>query len=121
MELYTGEQLFETHEELEHLALVERIIDELPEAMVLNAPPPVRERYMVQTSGGRWRLPWPEKASSPASERHVYNQAKLHDQVGPGHRPFADFVSRTLKLDPSRRSSAARCLNHDFFNHRFDD
>merc|ERR1719410_2802653 len=34
MELYSGDQLFETHEELEHLALISRVIGPLPEAML---------------------------------------------------------------------------------------
>merc|ERR1712232_1511618 len=37
MELYTGDQLFATHEELEHLALIEKIIHELPAHMLTGA------------------------------------------------------------------------------------
>merc|ERR1719499_1237192 len=37
MELYTGEQLFETHEELEHMALIERVIGPMPRSMLGSA------------------------------------------------------------------------------------
>lgn len=122
MELYSGEQLFETHEELEHLALISRVIGPLPEAMLSKASPSVRERYLVQDSRtGHWRLPWPEKASSPSSERHVCSQRQLQDQVPSHHKAFAEFVGKLLRLEPSRRPSAARALQHSYLEQRFED
>jgi len=121
MELYSGEQLFETHEELEHLALIERIIEELPEGMLAKAPQATRDKYLVQTSSGRWRLPWPQKAASPSSERHVFSQRPLIEQVLPHHVPFAEFVGKLLRLEPSRRPSASRSLQHSFFSQVFED
>mmetsp|Transcript_48341 Transcript_48341/g.127651 ORF Transcript_48341/g.127651 Transcript_48341/m.127651 type:complete len:352 (+) Transcript_48341:429-1484(+) len=121
MELYTGDQLFETHEELEHLALISRIIGELPEAMLGRAAAPIRERYLVQDGRGRWRIPWPERASSSSSERHVATQRPLPEQVPQPHAQFAEFVGKLLRLDPSRRPSAGRALQHTFFQQRYDD
>jgi len=122
MELYSGEQLFETHEELEHLALITRIVGELPEALVSKASQTARERYFVRDERtGRLRLPWPEKASSPSSERHVCSQSVLEDQVQSHHGVFAEFVGKLLRLEPSRRPSASRALQHNFFGQRFDD
>merc|ERR1719433_1252104 len=67
MELYSGKQLFATHEELEHLALMARVIGALPLGMLDKASPAVRERYLTQDARtGHWRLPWPERASSPS-------------------------------------------------------
>merc|ERR1712039_13471 len=37
MEIYTGDQLFETHEELEHLALVEQIVGRFPQSLMERA------------------------------------------------------------------------------------
>lgn len=121
MELYAGEQLFETHEEMEHLALVERIIGPFPEAMLANAPQSVKDRYLAQTSSGKWRLPWPEKSASPTSERHVSSQVPLAMQVLPHHVPFVDFVGRLLRLDASGRPSARRSLQHQLFSSPFED
>mmetsp|Transcript_6919 Transcript_6919/g.9595 ORF Transcript_6919/g.9595 Transcript_6919/m.9595 type:complete len:164 (-) Transcript_6919:367-858(-) len=36
-ELYTGELLFKTHEDMEHLALMEKIVGPIPETMCLEA------------------------------------------------------------------------------------
>jgi len=122
MELYSGDQLFETHEELEHLALIERIIGKIPEAMLNKASSSVRDKYLVKDSrSGNFRIPWPDKASSPSSERHVATQRELYDQVPSHHRAFAEFVGKLLRLEPSRRPSAGRALQHSYFQERFDD
>lgn len=122
MELYAGEQLFETHEELEHLALMERIIDTLPQDMLSRASPSVRDRYLSRDNrSGTWRIPWPDKASSANSERHVASQRKLADQVLPHHRGFAEFVGKLLRLESRKRPSASRALESSFFEESFND
>jgi serine/threonine protein kinase len=122
MELYTGEQLFATEEELEHLALVERIIGPLPSHMLDKATTEVRAKYLTQdTRSGRWRLPWPERASSPSSERYVYSQRPLPEQVPSPHRQFAEFSGALLALDPARRFSARAALDHPFLKAVYHD
>lgn len=122
MELYVGEQLFATHEELEHLALMARVIGTLPSEMLDKAAQHVRERYLVQDfRTGHWRLPWPEGASSPSSERHVHSQLPLPEQVLPQHASFADFCGALLTLEPRRRPSAVDVLQHPFFKAQFCD
>merc|ERR1719277_2159029 len=37
MEIYTGDQLFATHEELEHLALIEQIVGRFPQSLMERA------------------------------------------------------------------------------------
>jgi len=115
MELYTGEQLFATHEELEHLALIERIIGPLPASMLGDAAKEVKERYLTKSHhSGQWRLPWPERAFSSSSERHVATQRPLPEQVPQQHEAFADFLCHLLALSPSRRPSASEALRHRF-------
>lgn len=122
MELYAGEQLFATHEELEHLALMERVIGPLPSAMLDKAGQSVREAYLVQDPrSGHWRLPWPERATSPSSERHVFSQRPLQEQTLPEHAMFADFCGELLALEPRRRPSAVDALKHKFFDAHFRD
>merc|ERR1711957_652362 len=111
-----------THEELEHLALMERIIDKLPQDMLGKASPSVRDRYLSRDNrSGTWRIPWPDKASNANSERHVASQRKLVDQVLPHHRSFADFVGKLLRMESNKRPSASRALQSSFFEDRFDD
>merc|ERR550537_1964258 len=43
MELYTGELLFGTHENLEHMHLMERVLEPLPASMLTGASKSVRD------------------------------------------------------------------------------
>uniref|UniRef100_A0A7S4SLT8 Protein kinase domain-containing protein n=1 Tax=Alexandrium monilatum TaxID=311494 RepID=A0A7S4SLT8_9DINO len=120
MELYAGEQLFATHEELEHLALMVQVIGAIPAGMLEGTSQAVRDSYLIQDPHtGHWRLPWPERASSPSSERHVYIQRPLLEQVLPEHVVFAEFCRELLALDPRRRPAAVDALRHEFLSAHF--
>lgn len=122
MELYTGRQLFETHAEIEHMALIQRIIGPLPESMLDRSSEEVRKRYLARDSrSGRWRLPWPERSSSPGSERHVCSQLRLRDQAPDRHSSLTDFCAVLLELDPGKRPRAINTLRHPFFDQQFRD
>merc|ERR1712070_1315123 len=118
MELYSGEQLFATHEELEHLALMEQIIGPLPEHMLERASD--RGNWLRKGSGG-WRLNWPDGASSSSSRHHVARQKRLAEQVMPQHSAFASMVATLLTVDPGRRPSASDALKHPFFDQSYED
>jgi dual-specificity kinase len=122
MELYTGELLFGTHENLEHLALMEQILEPLPRSMLDSCSRANREKYVAQGKDGQLRLPWPEKASGSKSEKHVKAQRPLAEMVVTSkHKPFADFVGHLLTLDPAKRPSANEALKHSFFSMTFTD
>eukprot|EP00930_Biecheleria_cincta_P082948 TRINITY_DN72582_c0_g1_i1.p1 TRINITY_DN72582_c0_g1~~TRINITY_DN72582_c0_g1_i1.p1 ORF type:complete len:407 (+),score=72.47 TRINITY_DN72582_c0_g1_i1:33-1253(+) len=123
MECYAGDQLFETHEELEHLALVEQIIGEFPQRMIELTCEKVREEFFVRADGdqARWRLPWPERASSEPSRRHVARQRPLREHVLPGHASFVDFVASLLVMERKSRPRAINSLMHSFFASEFRD
>lgn len=120
MELYTGELLFGTHENLEHLALMERVLEPLPVSMLNSASKTVKDKYLMQPHGGQPRLNWPELASG-SSERHVRSQRPLGELTLQQHSVFASFVGYLLTLDPARRPSAAEALRHHFFSKHFPD
>ena len=62
-ELNTGRQLFSTHEDMEHLALMERILNRsLPDQMCQEKEKPNGSKYI-----GKFGLRWPELASSDKS------------------------------------------------------
>ncbi|KAL1534720.1 Serine/threonine-protein kinase afc2 [Salvia divinorum] len=86
VELCSGEALFQTHENLEHLAMMERVLGPLPQHMLKKADRHA-EKYVR-----RCRLDWPEGASSRDS-----------------------IKSGLLKYEPSERLSAEEALRHPFF------
>lgn len=121
MELYSGNQLFETHEEMEHLALFEKIIGHFPTALLDSASRSAKEKWFTQDSG-RLRLCWPERSSSASSVKHVSSQRPLHQQVPAEHSGLTDFVADLLVLEPSKRKSAASMLRHPFITKmKFED
>ena len=46
IEMYTGEALFQTHENLEHLAMMERILGPLPKSMIRETKYDVCSHYL---------------------------------------------------------------------------
>ncbi|CAN6585451.1 unnamed protein product [Malus baccata var. baccata] len=71
VELCTGEALFQTHENLEHLAMMERVLGSLPQHMLKRADRHA-EKYVR-----RGRLDWPEGAASRESIRAVQKLPRL--------------------------------------------
>jgi len=121
MELYSGELLFGTHENTEHLALMERIISPLPEKMLRSAKSSVKEKYLKEQSPNRWELDWPDKASSSSSARRVSSEKPLIEHVMKPHTALVKLVKQMLAQDPSQRLSATEALKHKFFSETFDD
>eukprot|EP00931_Biecheleriopsis_adriatica_P053836 TRINITY_DN31600_c0_g1_i1.p1 TRINITY_DN31600_c0_g1~~TRINITY_DN31600_c0_g1_i1.p1 ORF type:complete len:480 (+),score=93.91 TRINITY_DN31600_c0_g1_i1:80-1441(+) len=122
MELYTAGLLFGTHENLEHLALMQKIVGPLPEFMLSGTKDDVKQKYLRKSGGGQsWRLNWPEGASSPDSEKHVACQNSLARHVERQHGLLADLVAFCLTHDPQKRPSASEALRHKFISEPVDD
>ncbi|KAH1056705.1 hypothetical protein J1N35_034770 [Gossypium stocksii] len=114
IELCTGGALFQTHENLEHLAMMERVLGPLPEHMIRRASRG-SEKYFRSGS----RLNWPEGAVSRESIRAVKKLDRLKNMVShvESSRYFlADLLEGLLKYDPSERLTACQALNHPFFS-----
>ena len=114
VELCSGEALFQTHENLEHLAMMERVLGPLPEHMIRRANRGA-EKYFKRSS----RLNWPEGAVSRESIRAVKKLNHLKDMVsqhvGSSRYALADLLHGLLKYEPSERLTARQALNHPFF------
>jgi dual-specificity kinase len=118
MELYTGELLFGTHEDLEHLSLMERCLDSFPSSLLAPSPESAKEKYLKQSSrSGKWQL----NGLSAKSASYVRSQLSLKEMVEPQHISFASFVSRLLTLEPSKRPWAAQALGENFLAKQFTD
>jgi len=121
IELYTGSLLFGTHENLEHLALMEATLQRFPPCMSALASPNAKSNFMVQDGCGGLRLRWPEGASSAESEKRVRRQRHLGQLAMRSHEQLADIVFRMLALVPSQRPTPAQALEHPFWGAAFDD
>ncbi|KAE9587028.1 hypothetical protein Lal_00004343 [Lupinus albus] len=114
IELCSGEALFQTHENLEHLAMMERVLGPLPEHMARRSNRGA-EKYFRRSS----RLNWPQGAVSRESIRAVKKLDHLKDivsrHVDSSRSSLTDLLHGLLRYDPSERLTARQALDHPFF------
>ncbi|ERN03909.1 serine/threonine-protein kinase AFC3 [Amborella trichopoda] len=114
-ELCSGEALFQTHENLEHLAMMERVLGPLPEHMIRKADR-CAEKYFRRGT----HLNWPEGAGSRESIRAVRKLDRLKSiissHVHSSSATLVDLLYGLLKFDPTQRLTAREALNHPFFS-----
>ena len=118
VELITGRALFQTHENLEHLAMIERVVHPFPADMVKRASKDAQSYFHVQRRDLLW-----ETTASRKSIKAVQQLAPLKrllkleadPSVMPHLDPLHALLADMLSLAPGRRSTARECLQHPFF------
>ncbi|POO02430.1 Serine/threonine protein kinase [Trema orientale] len=109
-----GEALFQTHENLEHLAMMERVLGPLPQHMALRADRRA-EKYFRRGV----RLDWPDGATSRESMRAVWKLPRLPNlvmqHVDHSAGDLIDLLQGLLRYDPAERLKAREALRHPFF------
>ncbi|GAY47275.1 hypothetical protein WN943_013470 [Citrus x changshan-huyou] len=113
VELCTGEALFQTHENLEHLAMMERVLGPLPQHMLKRVDRHA-EKYVR-----RGRLDWPEGAASRESIKSVMKLPRLQNlimqHVDHSAGDLTHLLQGLLRYDPTDRLTAREALRHPFF------
>ncbi|KAI4984629.1 hypothetical protein ZWY2020_017259 [Hordeum vulgare] len=113
VELCSGETLFQTHENLEHLAMMERVLGPLPRHMLERAD------HHVQKYIRRGRLNWPEGATTRESMRAVLKLPRLQNlvmqHVDHSAGDLIGLLQGLLAYEPSARLTAQEALSHRFF------
>ncbi|XP_043350223.1 dual specificity protein kinase CLK3 isoform X2 [Dermochelys coriacea] len=108
-EYYRGFTLFQTHENREHLVMMEKILGPIPSQMIHKTR---KQKYFHK--GG---LVWDENTSDG---RYVQENCKplrsymLYDS--PDHVQLFDLMRRMLEFDPSKRITFSDALLHPFFS-----
>ncbi|XP_018420745.1 PREDICTED: dual specificity protein kinase CLK2 isoform X2 [Nanorana parkeri] len=108
-EYYVGFTLFQTHDNKEHLAMMERILGPVPSKMVRKTR---KQKYFYHG-----RLDWDDNSSAG---RYVRENCKplrkymVSDSVD--HRQLFHLIEGMLEYDPSKRLSLAEALKHPFFS-----
>lgn len=118
MELYTGEMLFPTHDNLEHLAMMKQVTGQDCPLNMVHSSNKAAQKYFREKDG---MLDWPASASSSTSVRNVERCKRLHKYVRPEHSALADMVSELLVWEPSKRPLAQQILQHPFFRTKYPD
>ncbi|CAD6918481.1 unnamed protein product [Tilletia controversa] len=124
VEFFTGDALFQTHDNLEHLAMMEAVLGVMPPDYRRQA-----EQFKPELfRNGRLNFPNPDVPKQ--SKRYVRQMKKLSDIIGTGtagnasaanatyakhNLRFADLIKKLLEFDPQRRMTVADALNHNYF------
>ena len=107
-ELYCGEILFPTHEDEEHICLIEKEFGPFAS-------------WMIDKSDRRIKKLFNEKSTINYSKiKHLkrinYAVKKIDDVVLKAHKEFADLLKFILIIDPNKRPDCKDVLMHNFFN-----
>ncbi|XP_060588685.1 dual specificity protein kinase CLK2-like isoform X4 [Ruditapes philippinarum] len=106
-ELYTGFTLFQTHDNKEHLAMMERILGSLPYRMTKKT----KTNFFWHG-----RLEWDPTTSSGRYVREncrpLYRYIK--DPYNKDHEDLFKLIAAMLEYEPSKRITLKHALRHDF-------
>ncbi|KAB8297274.1 hypothetical protein EYC80_002634 [Monilinia laxa] len=121
VEFFTGDALFQTHDNLEHLAMMEMVCDKKLDSHLIQ-----QVNAMAKRNGGnpaqkyfrRLKLDYPTADTTRASRRFVKAMKSLDEIIkdqGRFSRNFLDLLKRIFVYDPSERITAKQALQHPWF------
>ncbi|GLB40484.1 putative serine/Threonine protein kinases, catalytic domain [Lyophyllum shimeji] len=114
VEFFTGIALFQTHDNLEHLAMMEMVMGKMPERFARAG---ARSKPEFFKEGAK--LDWPKAKASRQSKKDVRATRPLVDVIPPTdiiNRQFLNLVQRLLCFDPAQRITVREALNHPYFS-----
>ena len=101
--------MFDTHSSNEHMAMMERILGQIPSKMAEKS----KLKYF-----SKGKLRWDEESSSG---RHVRRKVKpllryipREERGNEDWEEMFQMISQMLRYEPSKRSTLAECLEHPF-------
>lgn len=113
IEFFTGEALFQTHDNLEHLYMMEIICGKL-EPRLIRQSSKTAQKYFRHSG----KLDYPNKDTSPSSRKFVKTMRPLAEIVPSTSAlniHFLDLLMKIFIYDPSKRITAREALSHPYF------
>lgn len=120
VEFYTGMALFQTHDNLEHLAMMEAVMGKMPSPMARRGAKS-KEEFFRQSSNPNVvpALNYPGPRASRQSKREVKSTKALEDviqQTDVVNTRFLDLVKKLLIWEPRERLTVRQALTHPYFD-----
>lgn len=107
-EYYTGSTLFQTHDNREHLVMMEKILGPVPRRMVYKTK---KQKYFQNGS-----LIWDEtSADGRYVNKNCHPLRTYKKEDSPEHNEFFDLLRRMLEFSPTLRITLDDALGHPFF------
>lgn len=108
-EFYCGYTLYQTHDNREHLAMMERIHGPVPSRMIRKTR---KQKYFY-----RGRLDWDESTSAGRYVRENCRPLRRYMLCeSEDHHQFFDLLEGLLEYEPEQRLSLSAGLRHPFFS-----
>ena len=123
IELYTGELLFRTHNNQEHLSLIEKVCGHYPNWMVKKTRFKELQNLFINCNRHRYDKVVDIRKCHKYSEvrKALLHQRTISESICPRHHTFCKFIQYLLKINPEERPSASQILRHEFFKTKFKD
>ncbi|GAC94870.1 likely protein kinase [Pseudozyma hubeiensis SY62] len=119
VEFFTGDALFQTHDNLEHLAMMEAVLGKMPDDYRRKAET-YKPEYFKHGA-----LKYPVAETSKDSRKYVRQMKKLQDliaspaasqaQYSRHNMRFLDLLRKLLEFDAGKRIKVADALKHPYF------
>ncbi|KAI2621875.1 kinase-like domain-containing protein [Xylaria nigripes] len=122
VEFFTGDALFQTHDNLEHLAMMENVCDSRIDTHLVQTVNRSASRNSHNSPAKyfkRLKLDYPTPDTTRASRRFVRNMKRLSDIIpatSPFLRLFLDLLQKIFVYDPTKRITASQALAHPWFH-----
>ncbi|KAF2119913.1 kinase-like domain-containing protein [Lophiotrema nucula] len=131
VEFFTGDALFQTHDNLEHLAMMEAVCGgKLDKDIIKQVSRNERGSSRSSSSSGaskyfkNQKLDYPNVDTPKASRKYVKAMKKLPETIPPHtpfNRQFLDLLKRIFVYDPKKRITAKEALQHPWFKESIMD
>ncbi|KAL1410023.1 serine threonine protein kinase CMGC group [Vanrija albida] len=111
VEFFTGDALFQTHDNLEHLAMMEVVMGKMPPRMIERGRLKKPEFFKGN------KIDFPNPSVSKSSRKFVKGLKSLKDIIpstNPTNALFLDLVVRLLDFDPETRITVQQALTHPY-------
>ncbi|KAE9969503.1 hypothetical protein BLS_006302 [Venturia inaequalis] len=130
VEFYTGDALFQTHDNLEHLAMMEAVCGQKLDKSIIQMVM-AKERGSTHKNpaaqyfrGREKKLDYPNPETAKASRKYVRAMKRLEDTIQPHsdfNRQFLDLLRKIFVYDPNKRITAKQALKHPWFKEALQD
>ncbi|OCT49810.1 Serine/threonine-protein kinase AFC2 [Cladophialophora carrionii] len=127
VEFFTGDALFQTHDNLEHLAMMEAVCSSKIDAKLVKQVCSGGRGANANSAAkffNRGKLEYPNQETSKASRKYVKAMKHLHEFIPANtsfNRQLLDLLRKIFVYDPKNRITAKEALKHPWFKETLVD
>ncbi|KAJ9460475.1 Serine/threonine-protein kinase AFC3 [Diplonema papillatum] len=120
VELATGDCMFQTHENEEHLAMMDRVLGPIPRGLIEKSRARSIELGTNPLFNRSHELYWPTSTATPEDIafvkdcRSLSTQCRVMAEPGKSHNDFYDLIRELLHYDPASRLSCKEAMRQSF-------